>query len=154
MHHVAIGIVGGFKIESKAKQLVQVGKAVAANDPEGIPFELLHRSAVVGHHLLQLAQDQFQDGLQIQSSAYGLRSGLQGLCFATALSLGGEQLGVVDGNDYLIGDGFCQFDLIRGKDAGRVNGIQSNRANDLSLEDKWDDEDRLDVAHLDYVPDC
>ncbi len=63
------------------------------------------------------------------------------------------QAGVVNSNDHLVGDDFCQFDLVGRKNAGCVNGIQANGANDLAFEDKRDNEDRLDVTHLDHVLD-
>ena len=112
LDHLAGGIVRPPRVEAQSEQLVDVRKAVPADDHHLVAVELLDGGGSVGHHFAQLGQNQLEDIRQAERAAERLGRRTQRLGLLASGALGLEQPRVLDRQSSLGGK--------RGRELGQV----------------------------------
>ena len=102
-------IVGPPPVEAMSEQLVEVRKAVAADDHHLVAVELLDAGSSIGHDLAQLREDQVEDLGHAQRAAERLGRRAQRLGLFAGGALGFEQPSVLDRHRGLGGE--CRREL-------------------------------------------
>ena len=89
-------VVGPAPVEALSEELVEIGKAVSADDDHLVAVDLLDAAAVVGHDLAQFGQDQLEDLRQTQGAVERLGGRAQRLRLLAGGALGLEEPRILD----------------------------------------------------------
>ena len=145
MQDLDSGVALVVEVEAHSGHPPQIVEAAPAHDHQAVSLNHLDGTAVVGHDLLQLAEDRLERVFEAQRRPERLRHGEEGLGMLTCALELGEVARLVDGGRGEGGKGLCHLRVFGGVEVG-LERVERHHPDQAIADEQRDPHPSLDTA--------